>query len=78
VVVKVCKPQQDLRFDLPATGVRTVATMGEVKAACLAVEAGKTIVIQREAVIEQANAAGIAIVSLDDQGRIPSSSNGGR
>lgn len=62
VVVKVCKPQQDLRFDLPAIGTQTISTMEEVKASCLAIEAGKTIIIDREAVVSQADRAGIAIV----------------
>jgi len=71
VVVKICKPQQDLRFDLPATGVRTIDTMQEVKASCLAIEAGKTIMIQKETLIARADAAGIAIVALDSNGLIP-------
>ena len=68
VVVKVCKPNQDLRFDLPATGLQTIASMKEVKASCLAIEAGKTIIIQRESVISEANRAGIAIAALDEGG----------
>lgn len=72
VVVKICKPQQDLRFDLPATGTRTIATMREVKALCLALEAGKTIMIQKDSIIAQADAAGITIVALDENGAIPS------
>ncbi len=71
VVVKICKPQQDLRFDLPATGLRTVEAMQEVKAACLAIEAGRTIMIQKEALIAKADQAGIAIVALDGTGTIP-------
>lgn len=71
IIVKICKPQQDLRFDLPATGLRTVETMQEVKAACLAIEAGKTIMMQREALIARADAAGMAIVALDGNGSIP-------
>jgi hypothetical protein len=66
VVVKVCKPQQDLRFDLPAIGDLTIRTMENVKASCLAVEAGKTIIIEREAVLREAERAGIAIVALRD------------
>jgi len=66
VVVKVCKPQQDLRFDLPAIGVLTIKTMEQVKAACLAVEAGKTIIIEREAVIREAERAGISITAVLD------------
>jgi DUF1009 family protein len=64
VVVKVCKPQQDLRFDLPAVGPQTVNTMEQVKASCLAVEADKTIMIEREAVVREADRAGITIVAL--------------
>jgi DUF1009 family protein len=66
VVVKVCKPQQDLRFDLPAIGTQTIKSMLEVKASCLAVEAGKTIVIERESVITEADRAGISIIALQD------------
>jgi DUF1009 family protein len=66
VVVKVCKPQQDLRFDLPAIGAQTIISLLEVKASCLAVEAGKTIVIERESVIAEADRAGISIIALQD------------
>jgi hypothetical protein len=64
VVVKVCKPQQDLRFDLPAVGTQTINTMEQVKASCLAVEADKTIIIEREAVVREADRAGITIVAI--------------
>lgn len=66
VVVKVCKPQQDLRFDLPAIGTRTILSLVEVKASCLAIEAGKTIIIDREAVIKDADRAGISIIAVVD------------
>jgi UDP-2,3-diacylglucosamine hydrolase len=65
-VIKVCKPHQDLRFDLPAIGLLTIKTMEHVKASCLAVEAGKTIIIDRQAVIRDAERAGIAIVAMHD------------
>jgi DUF1009 family protein len=71
VVVKICKPQQDLRFDLPATGVRTIETMRSVGAACLAVEAGRTIMIDRPAMLRAAEDAGISIVALDGHGKAP-------
>jgi len=64
VVVKVCKPQQDLRFDLPAIGTQTIRTMKQVKAACLAIEARKTIIIDQETVVRDADAAGITIVAI--------------
>jgi hypothetical protein len=66
VVVKICKPQQDLRFDLPATGARTIAAMKEVRAACLAVEAGKTLLFEKEAVLRTADECGIAIAALKE------------
>lgn len=68
VVVKICKPQQDLRFDLPAIGMQTIRTMEEVKASCLAVEAGKAIIFDRESVIAAAERAGITIVGVIDNG----------
>lgn len=64
IVVKTCKPQQDLRFDLPAIGSDTIKTMKEVRASCLAVEAGKTIIIDREITVAEADKAGITIVSI--------------
>lgn len=64
VVVKRCKPQQDLRFDLPAVGPRTIEVMASVKAAVLAVEAGKTVMLDRELLIQQAQAHGIAVVGI--------------
>jgi DUF1009 family protein len=67
VVVKVCKPQQDLRFDLPAIGIQTIMTMAHVKASCLAVEAGKTIIIDREAVVTEADRAGITILAIENE-----------
>ncbi|MFO0767940.1 MAG: UDP-2,3-diacylglucosamine diphosphatase LpxI [Nitrospiraceae bacterium] len=57
-----CKPQQDLRFDLPAVGPRTIETMEAVKASVLALEAGRSILLDREVIIEKADRAGIAIV----------------
>ena len=66
VVVKVCKPQQDLRFDLPAIGTQTIESMAEVKASCLAIEAGKTIILERETVIHDADRAGITIIAVQD------------
>ena len=61
VVVKVSKPDQDLRFDVPAVGLDTIATMREVKAAVLAVEAGKTLIFDRPEMLKTADQAGIAV-----------------
>lgn len=64
VVVKRSKPQQDLRFDLPAVGPATIETMVSVKASALALEAGRGVILDREKTLELANQAGIAIVGL--------------
>jgi DUF1009 family protein len=63
VVVKVSKPGQDLRFDLPAVGVNTIQVMSTVRASTLAIEAGKTIIFDQEEMIKLANSCGITIVS---------------
>ena len=65
VVVKVSKPDQDLRFDVPSVGLETVKVMFQVKASTLAVEAGRTLIFDREEMIQQADRAGISIVSYD-------------
>jgi len=64
VVVKVCKPNQDRRFDIPAVGAKTIQTMHEAGAKVLAVEAGETVVFDREEMISLANKFGISIVAL--------------
>jgi hypothetical protein len=64
VVVKRSKPQQDMRFDLPAVGPRTIEVMASVKASVLAIEAGRTILLDREIVLEKAKSARIAIVGI--------------
>ncbi|MGE5575825.1 MAG: LpxI family protein [Syntrophothermus sp.] len=64
VVIKVSKPQQDLRFDMPTVGTDTVESMRAAGAAALAMEAGKTLLLQREEVIAQADAAGLALVAV--------------
>ena len=66
VVVKRCKPQQDLRFDLPAVGPQTIQVMISVKATALAVEAGKSVLLDRQEMIHQAERAGIAVVGIAD------------
>jgi DUF1009 family protein len=63
-VVKVAKPKQDMRFDVPVIGVRTVETMIAAGASCLSVEAAHTLLFDRETLLDRANAAGIAIVAV--------------
>ena len=63
VVIKICKPNQDFRFDIPAVGSQTISIMQKYKASVLAIEAGKAVVFDREKMINIANQAGIAIIS---------------
>ena len=67
VVVKVSKPQQDLRFDVPTVGMETIRTIYESKGAVLAVEADKTIVLEQEELVIQADRWGIAVVAVGQQ-----------
>jgi DUF1009 family protein len=61
-VIKVAKPNQDMRFDVPVIGLATVQAMQRAGASALSVDAGKTLIFDREAVLAAANQAGIAIV----------------
>jgi UDP-2,3-diacylglucosamine hydrolase len=63
-VVKVAKPNQDMRFDVPVIGIRTVETMIRAGASCLSVEAGRTLLFDRETLLKRASEAGIAIVAV--------------
>lgn len=66
VVVKLRKPNQDFRFDLPATGLGTVESIREVKGSVLAVEAGQSLLFDREKVIRAADEAGIIVVGVTE------------
>ncbi|MBQ9371342.1 MAG: UDP-2,3-diacylglucosamine diphosphatase LpxI [Thermoguttaceae bacterium] len=67
VVVKVSKPEQDMRFDVPTIGLGTLQVMSEAGAVVLAVEAKKTLFIDREKTLEFADRHGIAIVALIEE-----------
>ncbi len=64
VVVKVSKPNQDLRFDIPIVGKRTVDVLAETHAAVLAIEAGKTLLLDQEYLLQTANKNQISIVAV--------------
>ena len=64
VVVKMSKPNQDIRFDIPVVGPRTLKNMIKVNASCLAVDAGKTLIIDQAACIRMANEHKICIVGV--------------
>ncbi len=76
VVVKVSKPSQDLRFDVPAVGRHTIEVMKAAGATTLAIEAGRTLLFDRCEMIEAANRAGITVVALNNHGEVKRSAPG--
>ena len=62
VMIKVSKPNQDLRFDVPVIGTETVRLVAEAKVRVIAVEAGRTLLLEKDALIANANASGISVV----------------
>ena len=69
-LVKVAKPQQDMRFDVPTIGTATIENLHQARARVLAIEAGKTIVIDQTEVVDLANRYGLTIVAIPD-GSLP-------
>lgn len=67
VLVKVCKPIQDFRFDVPAVGAQTILTMHASGVRVLAIEAGRTVVFDREEMIAEADHRKISIIALNDE-----------
>lgn len=65
-VVKVARPTQDMRYDIPTVGIETINTLKKAQAKCLAFEEGKTLLLDREEVIRLADEAGIAIVVMPE------------
>ena len=63
-VIKVAKPKQDKRFDIPTVGLKTLRTMRKYKSNLLAVEANETIIVDQEKVIKYANDHGIVIMAV--------------
>jgi UDP-2,3-diacylglucosamine hydrolase len=64
-VIKLAKPNQDLRFDVPVIGPATVRLMSRLKATALSIEARKTLMIDREEIVREANGAGISIIAVE-------------
>ena len=62
-IVKVAKPNQDMRFDVPVVGVKTIEVMRQAVATCLALDAGKCLLLDGDAVVAAADAAGICLVA---------------
>ena len=65
VMVKVAKPNQDMRFDVPAIGVQTIHSLNQAGIGALGVEAGRTLILEPQAVIELANSLRLTIVGLE-------------
>ena len=63
VIVKVAKPNQDMRFDVPVIGIETIRTAVEVKVRVIAIEAGKTLLLQKDAIVDLAAREKISIVT---------------
>jgi DUF1009 family protein len=70
-VVKVAKPNQDMRFDVPVVGLHTIQAMEEAGASCLALDAGRCLLLDKEAALTAANHAGICIVAEGSLSHIP-------
>jgi UDP-2,3-diacylglucosamine hydrolase len=64
-VVKLAKPNQDLRFDVPVVGLATIELMARLKVSALAIEARKTLMIDREKLLREADGRGIAIIAVE-------------
>jgi DUF1009 family protein len=62
-MVKVTKPNQDMRFDVPVIGVETIRIAAEARLRVIAVEAGKTLVLERDAIADLANRSKISVVA---------------
>lgn len=71
VLVKMCKPSQDLRADLPSIGPATVAGAVRAGLAGIAVEAGRSLVLDRAELIEAANRAGIFVIGIEPRATLP-------
>jgi len=63
-MIKVAKPNQDMRFDVPVIGVETIRIATEAKLRVIAVEAGKTLLLERDAIVDLAEGSNISIVAL--------------
>ena len=63
VMVKVAKPNQDMRFDVPVMGVETIRIAAETRLRVIAVEAGKTLLLERNAIVDLAHRSKISIVA---------------
>jgi len=71
MLIKTAKPNQDMRFDVPAAGTETIKVMKEEGVVALALRAGSTIIIDGEGFAESARAAGISVLGWTEDGEVP-------
>ena len=65
-VIKIAKPNQDMRFDVPVIGLKTIQVMHQAGATCLSIDAGRCLLLERDAIIQSANEFGITIVASQE------------
>jgi hypothetical protein len=65
-MIKVAKPNQDMRFDVPVVGVETIRIASEAKLRVIAVDAGKTLLLERDKVVDLAPTANLSLVGIAD------------
>lgn len=70
ILVKVAKPNQDMRFDVPTIGPQTIRSLADSRAAAVIIEAGKTLILERDETIALANRSSISIVGWSDSGQM--------
>ena len=70
-VVKVAKPNQDMRFDVPVVGLHTIETMRQAGASCLALDAGRCLLLDKEGALAAADDAGICIIAESAVSHVP-------
>ncbi|MBI5209498.1 MAG: LpxI family protein [Elusimicrobia bacterium] len=68
VIVKVAKPRQDVRFDLPVIGMGSLEVFAEAKVGAIAIEAGSAMIFDKDAFVQQADKQGLAVVAMRDEG----------
>ncbi|MDT9126993.1 UDP-2,3-diacylglucosamine diphosphatase LpxI domain-containing protein, partial [Escherichia coli] len=65
-VVKIAKPNQHMRFDVPVIGLKTIQVMHQAGATCLAIDAGRCLLLERDAILQAADEFGITIVAAKE------------
>jgi DUF1009 family protein len=75
-MIKVARPDQDMRFDVPTIGPGTLRNLKDAKCVCLVVEAGKTLIVDKPVTLELADKLGIAVIGMSGNASPKTQSNG--